>query len=97
MRARTVSCSVASFPCFFFLLVLFFSCSASQEQQVVGHGYDLRSVGVDPSGKTLTAELGLIQETSVYGADIPKLSLLARLASDAEIDLGRSSSGKRIL
>ncbi|KAJ8509679.1 hypothetical protein OPV22_000113 [Ensete ventricosum] len=78
MGTQRVFCAVASFPCFFFLLLIsFFSCSASEDQQVVGHGYNLRSVSVDPSGKSLTAELGLIQETSVYGADIPKLSLLA--------------------
>ncbi|CAL9116267.1 unnamed protein product [Musa acuminata var. zebrina] len=67
----------------FFLLLLhlclllgFGSPAASQEQQV-GYGYNLRSVGVAPSGKTLTAELGLIRSTSVYGPDIQNISLFA--------------------
>ncbi|CAD5183007.1 unnamed protein product [Musa acuminata subsp. malaccensis] len=58
------------------LLLGFGSPAASQEQQV-GYGYDLRSVGVAPSGKTLTAELGLIRSTSVYGPDIQNISLFA--------------------
>ncbi|RZS13303.1 hypothetical protein BHM03_00044856 [Ensete ventricosum] len=69
----------------FFLLLLqlslllgFGSPAASKDQQVVGYGYDLRSVGVAPSGKTLTAELGLIRSTSVYGPDIQNISLFAR-------------------
>ncbi|URD73744.1 Alpha-glucosidase [Musa troglodytarum] len=82
MRTMTIFPSANPPSVFFLLLHLclllgFGSPTASQEQQVVGYGYDLRSVGVAPSGKTLTAELGLIRSTSVYGPDIQNISLFA--------------------
>ncbi|XP_044507762.1 alpha-glucosidase-like [Mangifera indica] len=44
----------------------------------VGYGYFVQSVTVDSAVKSsLTAHLGLIKESSVYGADIRSLNLLA--------------------
>ncbi|WOL03392.1 putative alpha-glucosidase [Canna indica] len=75
-------------PFFLFLLHLcllcFGSCSAVSEQDcsqqeggVVGHGYNLRSVGIDRPGKSLTARLQLVRETSTYGPDVQNLVLSA--------------------
>ncbi|GAB4829584.1 hypothetical protein Ancab_019252 [Ancistrocladus abbreviatus] len=41
----------------------------------VGYGYIVEWAGVGDSGRSLTALLQLIKETSVYGADIPRLNL----------------------
>ncbi|KAF3685326.1 Alpha-glucosidase [Capsicum annuum] len=43
----------------------------------IGYGYIVRSVGVDSSGRTLTASLQLIKGSPVYGPDIQILSLTA--------------------
>ncbi|WOL16219.1 putative alpha-glucosidase [Canna indica] len=58
------------------------SCSAAGVQDVTGNGYNLGSVNVDPSGKTLTANLKLIQATSAYGPDIPNLTVFASFDTD---------------
>ncbi|XP_071712832.1 alpha-glucosidase-like [Rutidosis leptorrhynchoides] len=43
----------------------------------VGYGYSLQSVGIDPSGKTLIADLQLNNKSSVFGPDIDELRLVA--------------------
>ncbi|KAL5977350.1 hypothetical protein ACLOJK_021696 [Asimina triloba] len=48
-----------------------------QELEPVGYGYNLRSVAYDPSHKSLTAYLNLINASSTYGPDIPNLVLVA--------------------
>nr|CAD1832058.1 unnamed protein product [Ananas comosus var. bracteatus] len=76
--------TLRSLPNLLILLLIFFFYSFSAIQsdsktnQIAGYGYDLRSISVDPSGKSLTAELRLIRESSVYGPDIPNLNLFAR-------------------
>ncbi|KAH7836406.1 hypothetical protein Vadar_000845 [Vaccinium darrowii] len=48
----------------------------------IGYGYVIRSVAVDDSGKSLTANLQLIKKTNVYGPDIQQLSLTASLETN---------------
>ncbi|PHT54235.1 Alpha-glucosidase [Capsicum baccatum] len=43
----------------------------------IGYGYIVRSVGVDSSGRTLTAHLQLIKRSSDFGPDIQNLNLTA--------------------
>ncbi|KAJ4702523.1 Alpha-glucosidase [Melia azedarach] len=61
------------------ILVLFFCCNifvAAEKEAVVGYGYAVRSATVDSlSGKSLTAELQLIKDSSTYGSDIQRLKL----------------------
>ncbi|KAJ4757821.1 Alpha-glucosidase [Rhynchospora pubera] len=56
---------------------ILFSCSCFQEEQVVGYGYVVNSVERDSSGSWLSAELSVIQKSSVYGDDIESLNLVA--------------------
>lgn len=68
-----------------FLLVcvlIFFTSSieADDQQEVVANGYRIQSVNADSTGKSLKAILQLIEggNSSVYGPDVPLLSLTAR-------------------
>ncbi|KAL6206357.1 hypothetical protein ACLB2K_023605 [Fragaria x ananassa] len=61
-------------PLFFFFFSLL-ECFVAEEP--VGYGYRVESVNSDPSGKTVTASLGLINSSLVYGPDIPNLKLYA--------------------
>ncbi|PHU17068.1 Alpha-glucosidase [Capsicum chinense] len=51
--------------------------SLTTNSEPTGYGYIVRSVGVDSSGRTLTAHLQLIKRSSVFGPDIQNLSLTA--------------------
>ncbi|XP_068656840.1 alpha-glucosidase-like [Aristolochia californica] len=72
MRARTEAYLVL-----FLSLPLLGCFGAASRGDPVGHGYNLRSVEVQPSGKSLTADLRLIQPTATYGHDVPRLQLYA--------------------
>ncbi|KAF9589842.1 hypothetical protein IFM89_028777 [Coptis chinensis] len=64
---------------FYSLLSLFFTLSSGEGEEVIGYGYQVRSVTNDPSGKSLTAILGVTNSSSVYGPDIQNLTLVARI------------------
>lgn len=51
--------------------------SQQKDEQVIGYGYRVESVTNDLSGKSLTAQLRLINSTSIFGPDIQILSLTA--------------------
>ncbi|KAK6790908.1 hypothetical protein RDI58_009989 [Solanum bulbocastanum] len=63
------------FILFFTFLVPLLALITKSEQ--VGYGYIVRSVGVDSSGKALTAHLQPIKSSSVFGTDIQNLTLIA--------------------
>ncbi|KAG6642571.1 hypothetical protein I3843_09G145000 [Carya illinoinensis] len=62
----------------FFLCFLVPPLSAEKEKETpLGYGYTVRSVTVDPSGKSLNAHLHLIKSSSVFGPDIKNLNFIA--------------------
>lgn len=63
-----------------FLILFTSSIKADDQQEVVSNGYHVQSVNADSSGKSLKAILQLIDgnNSSVYGPQIPLLSLTAR-------------------
>ena len=79
-RRRLLSAVVLFlFTCFFRLTAsLPFAAGEQRENSAVGYGYRVRSGRVDPTGKSLTADLDLIEKSSVYGPDIERLSIQAR-------------------
>ena len=80
---------------FFCTLVCYFPRSNGRLEEKdavpVGHGYKIRSVFIDPSGKSLTAYLGLINSSSIFGPDIQNLNFIARYACLYAIALCASS------
>ncbi|VVA35075.1 PREDICTED: alpha-glucosidase [Prunus dulcis] len=70
---------------FFFFLSAVFHCGlvsssntkGAKEAAVAGFGYKIQSVNYESSGNSLTANLGLIKKSSLYGPDIPNLNLHA--------------------
>ncbi|PQM42999.1 alpha-glucosidase [Prunus yedoensis var. nudiflora] len=72
-------------PLFFFFSSAVFHCGLvsssntkeAKEAAVAGFGYKIQSVNYDSSGNSLTANLGLIKKSSLYGPDIPNLNLHA--------------------
>ncbi|KAK8968773.1 hypothetical protein KSP40_PGU017699 [Platanthera guangdongensis] len=76
VRMRSIISSNAFFL-FLAALSLLSSPSLSQEDSLVGYGYRFISSQADVSGNLLTAQLQVIRNSSVYGADIPKLYFAA--------------------
>jgi hypothetical protein len=72
----------AFYPHLLFFFCIFLShlapSNGKKEKESVGYGYTIQSVAVDPSGNTLTAHLGLIKSSSVFGPDIQNLNFIAR-------------------
>jgi alpha-glucosidase len=69
--------SLLLFYCFSLAFILY-SGSCFQEEKVTGFGYEVGSVVRDPSERWLSAELSVIEKSSMYGDDIENLSLVAR-------------------
>ncbi|KAM3235042.1 hypothetical protein P3L10_015078 [Capsicum annuum] len=70
---------LSNFLLYFTLLVQLLALKTNSEP--IGYGYIVRSVGVDSSGRTLTASLQLIKGSPVYGPDIQILSLTAWISA----------------
>jgi alpha-glucosidase len=77
---KAISQSNSNLLLIFFLLVHWVPLISGKEvkEEVVGYGYKVGSVNSGFTGKSLTADLSLIKESSVYGDDIQHLSLVAR-------------------
>ncbi|KZV29372.1 hypothetical protein F511_15904 [Dorcoceras hygrometricum] len=82
-RRRTSSITRADHGFGFLVLVFILSqaitssLSEQSGEQLIGYGYRVGSVTNDSSGKSLTAQLQLINSTSIFGPDIEILSLTA--------------------
>lgn len=63
--------------CLIFLNPILISCS-NENDDAVGYGYSVQSVSGSGNGNTLTANLQLINNSSVFGQDIQHLTLTAR-------------------
>lgn len=53
--------------------------SYEEEEEAVGYGYSIQSIHHESSIGFLAADLQLIKNSSIFGPDIPHLSLTARL------------------
>lgn len=50
----------------------------AEDEEAVGYGYEVKSVGFDSTGTSLIADLQLLKASSVFGSDIGILRLTAR-------------------
>jgi len=75
MKATTSTITHLPFLFFFYLSV---SPCVQAEEEPVGHGYTLHSIKSDHVGRSMSADLKLIRNSSVFGADIQNLNLYAR-------------------
>ncbi|KAK6267480.1 hypothetical protein QUC31_011640 [Theobroma cacao] len=78
---------------FVLFIIVCFSSSVHGSSEAVGYGYKLKSVSVDANGKWLTADLGLIRNSSVYGPDIQNLSLFASFETSNRLRIKVTDSG----
>ncbi|XP_010258663.1 PREDICTED: alpha-glucosidase [Nelumbo nucifera] len=63
----------------------FFSLSHGEGEEPIGFGYKIKWINVGPSGKSLTAQLQLIKNSSVFGPDVQSLSFLASFETDTQL------------
>ncbi|KAL3739409.1 hypothetical protein ACJRO7_020776 [Eucalyptus globulus] len=62
---------------------------------VVGYGYTVGSVAADTSGTVLTAELSLINATTVYGPDVESLRLVASFEASGRLRVRITNADRR--
>lgn len=56
--------------------------SAQTDELLVGYGYSVKSVSKDSNGSSLTANLHIIRNSSVFGPDIQNLNLVASFVTN---------------
>ncbi|XP_022724736.1 alpha-glucosidase [Durio zibethinus] len=78
---------------FLFLIIFSFSYSVHGVNEAVGYGYKLESVSIDSNQKWLTARLGLIRSSSVFGPDIQNLNLFASFETSNRLRIRVTDSG----
>ncbi|TKY72432.1 Alpha-glucosidase protein [Spatholobus suberectus] len=77
-RTETATTIITPLPLLFCICVSLILCPASSsEATAVGYGYTISTVNNYPINYSLTANLNLIKPSSVFGPDIPHLSLTA--------------------
>ncbi|GAV66142.1 Glyco_hydro_31 domain-containing protein/Gal_mutarotas_2 domain-containing protein [Cephalotus follicularis] len=90
--------------CYHLLLVLclcvWFPSSSSgnakeEKGAPVGYGYSIEAVSLDSSRKSLTAHLALINNSSVYGDDIQRLTFFASLETKDRVRIKISDRDKK--
>ncbi|KAF9589833.1 hypothetical protein IFM89_028768 [Coptis chinensis] len=79
---------------FFSFLCLFFTLSRGDEKEV-GYGYKVKSITKNSSGKSLTATLGVIKNSSIYGPDIQNLNLLASFETNDRLRIRITDADKQ--
>ncbi|CAH9122102.1 unnamed protein product [Cuscuta epithymum] len=85
--------------CYFFYILSFFlhttTPSDAQDQGQIGSGYQVISSVVDGSGRSLTARLQVIQNSSVLGPDIVNLSLVASFENGGRLRVKITDADKQ--
>ncbi|GLT53416.1 hypothetical protein SLA2020_266860 [Shorea laevis] len=85
-------------------LLFFFFCillchlaplNGKKEKESVGHGYTIRKAAVDSSRNSLTAHLGLIKTSSVFGSDIPNLNFIASFETKDRLRIRITDSARQ--
>ncbi|KAK7329633.1 hypothetical protein VNO77_23805 [Canavalia gladiata] len=97
-RTETTS-TLPPLPLSFCICVCLLFCSAapdsSSEVTAIGYGYTISSVNNHPTENSLTAKLNLINASSIFGPDIPHLSLTASFENKDRLRVKISDSDQQ--